>query len=111
MASFTVTIDIINSPQAQDYFTRADRRVMIGLRATLELLKLPVPDYALRRKPGRTPAKDVAAACAAGMSAPRPMTLPKRKPSASSAVVAAAKAAREQRLGQEPSTLFQDTFG
>jgi hypothetical protein len=62
MAVFTVTDDIFRTPQAQDYFNRADRRVMIGLRAALELLGIPVPDYAVRKPPGRPPAEALAAA-------------------------------------------------
>ena len=74
MASHTVTDDLINSERAAAYFQRADRRVMIGFRATLEMLGLPVPDYANRRKPGRTPAKDVAAAFAADAAVHRDTT-------------------------------------
>lgn len=64
MTNTTIQVDysVIYSPQAEAYFARADRRATIGLRAALELLGIPVPDYATRRKPGRTPARDVLAA-------------------------------------------------
>lgn len=65
MAVFTVSDDIINSMQAQDYLTRADRRVLIGVRATLEMLGIPVPEFAKRKPPGRPPARAVAAAFSA----------------------------------------------
>lgn len=52
MATHTVGDDILATPEAADYFLNADRRVLIGLRATLELLGLPLPDYALRKPPG-----------------------------------------------------------
>jgi hypothetical protein len=110
MATFSVTDELINSPQAEAYFTRADRRVMIGLRATLELLRLPVPAYAERRIPGPTPAKAVTAAFAADNPRPRSTALPARRPNASQDVVAQAKADRAQRLGTSPGNLFDQIF-
>jgi hypothetical protein len=71
---------------------------MIGLRAALEMLRLPVPDYAQRRKPGPTPAKSVLAAFAADNPQPRSFELPKRKPNASADTVAAHQSARADRL-------------
>ena len=62
MATTLVTTEIIESQQAQNYFTKADRRVMIGLRATLEMLNIPIPDYAHRGYSGPTPAKVTIAA-------------------------------------------------
>lgn len=53
---------MINCASAQIYFAQADRRVLIGLRATLELLGIPVPEYAVRKPAGRPPARAVAAA-------------------------------------------------
>lgn len=55
MPTLTVTTDLIESQQAATYFTNADRRVMIGLRATLEMLRLPVPEYARRKTTGVAP--------------------------------------------------------
>lgn len=110
MDTAIVTTDIINSPQAQAYFTRADRRVMIGLRAALEMLRLPVPEYALRRKSGPTPAKATIAAFAADNPAPRSTVLPERKPNASPERLAAAKALHASRLGHSASTVFGQVF-
>jgi hypothetical protein len=99
MAIHTIDDDILNSDAAADYFTRADYRVMMGFRATLELLNLPVPVYAIRKKPGRTPARDVAAAYAADHPTPRPMTLAPRKPNASPERIASLVAAARNGRG------------
>lgn len=104
MPIYTVTDDVISSDKAAEYFTRADRRVMVGLRAALELLGLPVPDYAIRRKPGRTPASGVAAAYAADNPRPFPTVLAPRKPNASPEAVIAAKVRRAQRSGLPSDT-------
>ena len=109
MAAFTVTDELLNSPEAEAYFSRADRRVMIGLRATLEILRLPVPAYATRRKSGPTPAKAVLAAFTADNPQPRSTKLPERRPNASPEVVAAAQADRAERLGT-PRPLFSQVF-
>jgi hypothetical protein len=97
MPPVQVIPDILHSPQARAYFLRADRRVMIGLRATLEMLGLDVPDYALRRMPGRTPAKATLAAYAADYPTPRPMELAERKANASPARVAEVQARNDYR--------------
>ena len=52
MAIRTINDDLILSAEAGDYFKRADRRIMIGLRAALELLDLPIPPYAQRQPTG-----------------------------------------------------------
>ncbi|MBL0114279.1 MAG: hypothetical protein IPP45_01915 [Sphingomonadales bacterium] len=90
MAIYTVTDDVLNSEQAQGYFERAHPRALMGLRATLEILGIPVPTYAIRRKPGRTPAKDVMDAIRADMPAQFSTALAPRKPNASPDRVAAA---------------------
>lgn len=74
MALHTVSDDVITSAQAAEYFQRADRRVMIGLRAALELLGLPLPDYAKRKPAGprSQSAKGVAARYAADHGQPIP---------------------------------------
>ena len=82
MFKLTIDYEVIHSPEAEAYFNRADRRVTIGLRAALELLGIPVPQYAVRRKPGRTPARDVLAAYAVDHPAPRSTVLAPRKPNA-----------------------------
>lgn len=110
MATFTVTDDIINSEQAEAYFIRADRRVMIGLRAALELLGLPTPEYARRRKTGPTPAKAAMAAYHADNPQRRPMVLAARRPNAPADLVASSRAARSERLGSLPDNLFGQVF-
>jgi hypothetical protein len=92
MATYTVSDDALTSAQAEAYFSRADHRALMGLRATVEILGIPVPDYAVRRKPGRTPAKDVMKAYRADNPAPRSHTLAPRKPNADPAQIAARKA-------------------
>jgi hypothetical protein len=72
MAEFTVSDDIISSSAAAEYFARADKRVLIGVRATLEMLEIPVPQYAVRRPPGRPPSRAVADAFAADHGKTRP---------------------------------------
>jgi hypothetical protein len=99
MYTDTVTPDVLNSPQAAEYFTRADRRVMIGLRACLEMLGLPVPDYAKRRMPGATPAKAMLAAYHADNPQPRPIVIAGRKANASPERIADLQALRATRLG------------
>lgn len=82
MGTHTVTTDVLYSPPAEAYFTRADRRVMIGLRAALEMLGLPTPDYARRKLAGPPPARDVIAAFHADNPALPSYNLPSRKPNA-----------------------------
>jgi hypothetical protein len=94
MATYTVTDDILLSAQAEDYFRRADRRVMIGLRAALEIFGIPLPEYAKRTPPGRKAGKAVLAAYHAERGRPRAYELPARRPNASPEHVAAVKAAR-----------------
>jgi hypothetical protein len=100
----------INSPQAEAYFARADRRVMIGLRATLEMLGIPIPDYAHRRKPGPTPASAALAAFAADNPTLRSTVLAERRPNASPERVAAVKAANQARFTDARGFLFNQVF-
>lgn len=106
MTTITVNDGILNSPEAEAYFQRADRRVMIGLRATCELLGVQTPIYAERGKPGVTPAKMVTQAYQADNPRPRPMVLADRKTAATPERVQAAKATNQRRL----SGLFDQTF-
>lgn len=62
MAEITVNDELLNSQAAKDYFSRADSRVMIGVRAVLEMLSIPVPEYAKRKPTGRPPSRAVTAA-------------------------------------------------
>lgn len=100
MATYEIDDEILNSDAAAGYFERADKRALMGLRATCEILGLPLPDYALRRKPGRTPAGDVRNAYAVDHPVPRPMTLAPRKEDASPEHRAAVQAANAARLSR-----------
>jgi hypothetical protein len=62
VGNHTINTDVLHSPQAAKYFTGADRRIMSGLRATLEMLQLPLPAYALRAPTGPNAAKTARAA-------------------------------------------------
>lgn len=62
MGTHLVTTDLLHSTPAAAYFTGADRRIMIGLRAALEMLDLPLPAYALRAPTGPNAAKAARAA-------------------------------------------------
>ena len=106
LTTITVNDGILNSPEAEAYFQRADRRVMIGLRATCEILGVPTPIYAERGKPGVTPAKMVTQAYQADNPAPRPLVLPDRKTNATPERMKAAKATNQRRL----SGLYDQTF-
>jgi hypothetical protein len=58
-----VDTSVLSTDYAESYFTeRADRRIMIGLRATLEMLGIPLPDWAERKPTGRKPGQTIAAA-------------------------------------------------
>lgn len=114
MATYTVTDDVLNSEQAQGYFQRTDHRAMMGLRAALEILGIPVPTYASRRKPGRTPAKDVMDAFRADMPTMLNTTLTPRKPSANAERVAKAQCNNSARIARIKATatptLYDETF-
>lgn len=62
MTEITVNDELLNSQAAKEYFSRADGRVMIGVRATLEMLGIPVPEYARRKPTGRPPSRSINAA-------------------------------------------------
>ena len=83
---------------------------MIGLRATLEMLSVPVPEYALRRKTGPSPAKAALAAFNADNRVPRTTVHRERKPNASPERIAALKAADAQRLSSATDKLFDSVF-
>jgi hypothetical protein len=98
--TYTVTDDLLNSEAAANYFTRADRRIMIGLRLTLEHLEMPVPEWAKRQPPGPRAGKGLVAALAADHpSERRNITSYTRRPNASPDAVAAAKRRNATRLG------------
>lgn len=93
MTTRTIDDAVLHSSSAEKYLLRADRRVMIGLRAVLEMLSIPLPDYAIRRPPGPTPGKAVAAAFNADHPTRRLYPLAPRKPNASPEQVASARSA------------------
>lgn len=90
MDTQAIAIDQLNGPEAELYFTRADRRIMTGLRAACAYLGIPAPAYAQRRIPGPTPANGIRAAFRADHPTPFSTTLAPRKPNASAETVAAA---------------------
>ncbi len=111
MATYTVTDDIIKGEAAEAYFLRADRRLMMGLRATLEILGIPCPLYAVRRKPGSTPAGAVLNAYHGDYPAPRHMTLRPRKPNAHASRLAEIAANQAARMaGAAVPSLYDETF-
>ncbi len=57
----TITIDtgVLSSPEAREYFTNADHRILCGCRATLEMLGIALPDWAERRPPGPKPGRAI----------------------------------------------------
>lgn len=89
MATYTVTDDILLSDAAAAYFERADRRIRGGMRATLKMLAIPLPEYARPKAPGQSPARLVMLAYAADNPTHRPMTLAPRKPTATPERIAA----------------------
>ena len=100
VATHSITDDILNSLAAERYFTQADSRIMIGLRATVEMLGLPTPEYARRRKPGPTPAKSVAQAFMAdNPKAHSTMLQPRRKNAPADRVTVAREANRAALSG------------
>ena len=109
MATATIDTDIVESPQAQAYFTKADRRVMIGLRATLEMLHLPVPSYAHRGYSGKSPAKIALALYNADHPSVPSTILPERKPNATPERIATLEALRASGMGAPANGTFGET--
>ena len=110
MATYTITDDLLLSPEAEAYFSNGDRRIKCGLRATLELLRIPLPPYAKRLPAGSNSqgAKRVIAAHALDNPTLRSTVLAPRKPNASPADICAAV---ERQQAKQPGTMFEDTFG
>ena len=65
MTTYTVTDDKLCSDAAAKRYANADRRILIGVRDTLEILGIPVPDYAKRKTEARTRSCKITAAYAA----------------------------------------------
>lgn len=104
MTTYTVNDDLITSAQAEAYFENGDRRIKLGMRACLELLRIPLPEYAKRKPTG--PKTKSAALVAASYAADHGRVIKPyepRKPNATPEVVAAAIAKR--------SSLYDETFG
>jgi hypothetical protein len=109
----TRTIDdaLLYSPNAAAYFSKADPRIMSGLRVACELLRIPMPHYSRRRPPGPTPASRVALAFAADNPAPRTTTLAPRKPNATAERIAAIRGQNTGKPCEAPAAgLFDQTF-
>lgn len=60
--NFTVDTGIFDAPEAREYFTNADHRILCGCRATLEMLNIPLPVWAERKPSGPKPGKAIMAA-------------------------------------------------
>jgi hypothetical protein len=109
----TRTIDdaLLYSPNAAAYFSKADPRIMSGLRVACELLRIPMPHYSRRRPPGPTPASRVALAFAADHQTARSTTVAPRKANATAERIAAI---RGQTTGKPcealPTGLFDQAF-
>lgn len=107
------TIDdaILYSANAEAYFSKADPRIMSGLRVALELLRIPMPRYSRRRPPGPTPASRVALAFAADHQTHRPTTVAPRKANATPERIAALNGQDMAKPCEAPATgLFDQTF-
>ena len=58
----TVDTGVFDTPPATDYFSKADHRILCGCRATLEMLDIPLPDWAQRKPTGPKPGRAIIAA-------------------------------------------------
>jgi hypothetical protein len=79
MTAYSVNDDVFKTQTAHEYFGRADARFMCGVRAALELLGVPLPDYAKRKPAGRPPgSKSLVKALNVDLGATqaKPVTLP-----------------------------------
>jgi len=110
MASIAVNISVLNSSEAERYFTKSEHR-MACFRGTLELLGIPLPNWAERKPSGRKPSIAVARAYETDNPTPRfgGGTLPPRKPNATPERIAAIKAKREAAAAPD-SVLFNHLF-
>lgn len=113
MADLTVNDDILNSQHAKDYYARADRRIMVGLRVALEMLGIPVPEYARRKPVGRPPSKALAYAFHADQGnrgTSRPVPVPVAHDPLGEHRLGAAIAKAHARVAKRKADLFTDTF-
>ena len=111
MAIYTVDDRILTSDTAANYFNRVDRRVKQGIRATLQMLGLPCPEYAQRQLPGPQPLSDMLKSYAADNPRARTFELAPRKENALAERIAAIHDARADKLAKAAvPNLFDQTF-
>jgi hypothetical protein len=111
MATYTVTDDILRSDAAAAYFDRADRRIKSGMRATLKMLAIPLPEYARPKPPGQSPAKLVMLAYEADNPTPRATSLAPRKGNATAERIAAIRGQNTGKPCEAPDAgLFDQAF-
>lgn len=60
--NITIDTGVFDTPQAEEYFTKADHRILCGCRAALEMLGIPLPDWAQRKPTGPKPGHRIMAA-------------------------------------------------
>lgn len=60
--NLTIDTGVFDTPEAEAYFTKADHRILCGCRATLEMLGIPLPEWAMRKPTGPKPGNRIAAA-------------------------------------------------
>jgi hypothetical protein len=113
MADIAVNTDILNSQHAKEYYARADRRIMVGLRVALEMLGIPVPEYARRKPVGRPPSKALATAFNAdqgNLGTSRPVPVDVAHDPLGEHRLGAAIAKAHARAAKRKADLFTDTF-
>jgi hypothetical protein len=60
--NLNINSGVLDTPEAEAYFTKADHRILCGCRATLEMLGIPLPEWAKRKPTGPKPGQRIAAA-------------------------------------------------
>jgi hypothetical protein len=60
--NITIDTGVFDTPQAEEYFTKADHRILCGCRAALEMLGIPLPEWAQRKPTGPKPGHRIVAA-------------------------------------------------
>ena len=60
--NLTIDTGVFDTPEAEAYFGKADHRILCGCRATLEMLGIPLPEWAMRKPTGPKPGNRIAAA-------------------------------------------------
>jgi hypothetical protein len=62
MTTLTIDTRVFDLPEAKAYFGKADHRILCGCRATLEMLGIPLPEWASRKPSGPKPGRAIMAA-------------------------------------------------